>query len=45
MLFGMNSAEWGLSAAIFVVVYFAGFVGRFGEYLGRLFGGNDGDSR
>lgn len=41
MLLGMTGAEWGLTACIFAIVYFAGYVGRFGELLGRTFGGKD----
>lgn len=41
MLWGMTTAEWGLTACIFSIVYFAGFVGRFGELVGRTFGTKD----
>lgn len=41
MWLGMTYGEWGLTAFIFAVVYSAGFVGRFGAYVGGLFSAKD----
>lgn len=41
MWLGMNGGEWALCASIFAVVYFAGYVGRFGAWVGAKLGRDD----